>query len=189
MATPDRLKPLLEAALESSPFLLEDLTVTSAGRRSVVRVVVDRVLELVGDDAADTTEPSDPLSLDDVADATRLVSAALDDDDVMGEASYTLEVSSPGVSRPLTKPRHFRRNVGRLVKAVGSGSSTTGRLVRAGEDEFVLDVPATKKDTGGEITLRHADVTRGEVQIEFNRAEHHDDLSDSDDSSDQTEEN
>lgn len=189
MATPDRLKPLLEAALQSSPFLLEDLTVTAAGRRSVVRVIVDRALAGNGGEVADTTEPSAPLSLDDVADATRLVSTALDDDDVMGEAPYTLEVSSPGVSRPLTLPRHFRRNIGRLVAAVGPGSSTTGRLVRAGEDLFVLDVPATKKEPGGEVTLRHADITRGEVQIEFNRADLQDNSSDSDDSSDQTEEN
>ena len=62
MATPDRLKPLLEAALQSSPFLLEDLTVTAAGRRSVVRVIVDRALAGNGGEVADTTEPSAPLS-------------------------------------------------------------------------------------------------------------------------------
>lgn len=172
MATSDRLVPLLEAALKSSPLLLDDVSVTAAGRRSVVRVVVDRRLDpREARDEVDSTEPTDPLSLDEVADATRLVGEALDESDVMGQAPYTLEVSSPGVTRPLTAPRHFRRNVGRLVKAIGAGVDSTGRLVRAGAHEFVLDLPATKKGAGGEVTLRYDDISRGEVQIEFNRAD------------------
>ena len=167
MATPDRLKPLLEAALQSSPFLLEDLTVTAAGRRSVVRVIVDRALAGNGGEVADTTEPSAPLSLDDVADATRLVSTALDDDDVMGEAPYTLEVSSPGVSRPLTLPRHFRRNIGRLVALRTAEAAVTGRIIRADHETVTLEIAATKAVPGHAQTFPYAAVDRAEVQVEF----------------------
>ena len=50
------------------------------------------------------------VTLDDVADATREVNRVLDGSDVMGEQPYTLEVTSRGVDRPLTLPRHWRRN-------------------------------------------------------------------------------
>lgn len=168
MISTDRITPVLSTALASSPYLLDDATLTPAGRRSVLRVVIDTDL---GEAAARdvVTTPTAPLSLDDVADATRLINAALDESDVMGESPYTLEVTSPGVSRPLTIPRHFQRNIGRLVTVVGSGETTTGRLVAAGPAHIVLDVPSTKKVTGGPRSIDHADISRGEVQIEFNR--------------------
>lgn len=93
--------------------IVEDLAVARAGRRQVVRLAVDRDLDALA--LADDRTPVPPLSLDEVADATRVVSDALDRLDALGEAPYVLEVSSPGVDRPLTQPRHLRRNVGRLV--------------------------------------------------------------------------
>ena len=111
MTTADSIRPVLGRALEPTSLVLDDVTVTPAGRRRVVKVLVDRDV----DDSGTTSDPTPPLSLDEVADAARLVSDALDATDVMGQQPYTLEVSSPGVGRPLTTPRHFRRNVGRLV--------------------------------------------------------------------------
>jgi len=156
-ASKARLREVLAPVVEGTGADLEDVSVESAGRRSVVRVVVDR---------------DGGISLDDVAETSRVVSEALDALDeaepgLLG-ASYVLEVSSPGVSRPLTLPRHWRRSAGRLVKAVlRDGGSVTGRVVRADDAEdgaVVLDVD------GAERTLPYADVARGQVQVEFSRA-------------------
>jgi ribosome maturation factor RimP len=165
MSTVDRVRPLLEAALAGLPLLLEDVTVTPAGKRRVVRVLVDRDLG----NLETVTEPVEPLGLDEVAEATRVVGTALDDSDVMGEQPYTLEVSSPGVGRPLTEPRHFRRNVGRLVTVQHGGTETTGRVVAADGGSVSLDVPATKKTDGRRETIRYTEVDRALVQVEFTR--------------------
>jgi ribosome maturation factor RimP len=90
----------------------------------------------------------------------------LDETDVMGEHPYTLEVTSPGVDRPLTLPRHWRRNEGRLVKVVlDTGESLTGRIVGSDQRQAVVDVDGTKH----EVPL--ADVAKARIQIEFNRKE------------------
>jgi ribosome maturation factor RimP len=150
-----RLVPLLEPVVAGVGADLEDVTVTSAGRRSVVRVVVDA---------------DGGISLDDVAEVSRVVSEALDELDARDPAAfsgtYVLEVSSPGVDRPLTAPRHWRRSEGRLVKAVlHEGGEVTGRVLRADDDGAVLDV------AGGERELAYAQVARAAVQVEFSRQE------------------
>lgn len=165
MATADRVRPVLETALGGGGLVLEDVTVTPAGSRRVVRVLLDRDLG----DAGVVTEPTAPLSLDEVADATRVVGDALDASDVLGEQPYTLEVSSPGVGRPLTLARHFQRNVGRLLTVVHQGEETTGRLVAAGPDEVVLEVPATKKAPGRTESIPLGGIDRAVVQVEFAR--------------------
>ncbi|WP_404383688.1 ribosome maturation factor RimP [Knoellia locipacati] len=175
---------LLTGALEGSGVVLEEVTVTPAGRRRVVRVVVDRALETSGD----VTETHASLSLDEIADTTRAVSDALDDSDVLGEQPYTLEVTSPGVSRPLTSPRHFQRNVGRLVTlTLREGDPVTGRITRAGADDLTVTIPAVKKTPARDETLAYAVIDRAEVQVEFTRKEdtaetategHHDDDAD-----------
>ena len=165
MTTADGIRPTLQQALASGPFVLEDVAVTPAGRRRVVKVLVDRVV----DDAGTVTEPIEPLTLDEVADATHLVGDALDASDVMGEQPYTLEVSSPGVGRPLTEPRHFRRNVGRLVTVHHDGGEVTGRVTAASATEVTLEVPATKATPARTETLRYAAVERAVVQVEFAR--------------------
>ena len=164
MTTADSIRPTLQHALAPS-LVLEDVTVTPAGRRRVVKVLVDRAL----DDADPVTEPTAPLTLDEVADATHLVSDALDASDLMGEQPYTLEVSSPGVGRPLTQPRHFRRNVGRLVTAHYDGGEVTGRVTSASATDVTLEVPATKATPARTETLRYAVVERAVVQVEFAR--------------------
>lgn len=150
------VRDVLSPALSRSGLLLEDVTVTAAGSRRVLRVLVD---------AADVTAPG--LSLDDVAEASREVSQALDDSDVMGEAPYVLEVSTPGVDRPLVEPRHFARNTGRLVRVqLVDGSTVEGR-VRGADQALVLTVAGPKKGTTGTRELAWPQVARGRVQIEF----------------------
>jgi ribosome maturation factor RimP len=170
MTTADGIRPTVQEALERTGLVLEDVVVTPAGRRRVVKVLVDRAL--VDVDVA--TEPTDPLTLDEVADATRVVSDALDTGDLMGEQPYTLEVSSPGVGRPLTEPRHFRRNVGRLVTATHAGHEVTGRVVRASSTEVTLEVPATRSTPARTETLPYAALERAVVQVEFARPENKD---------------
>ena len=148
-STRQALLAMLEPALAESGYDVEGVEVSSAGRRSVVRVLVDSE---VG------------VTLDDIAAATRLVSNLLDDSDVLGEAPYTLEVTSPGIDRPLRLPRHWRRNVGRLVRVSSNEAApVTGRIRSADEDHAVLDVD------GSEQEIRYADVAKARVEVEFNR--------------------
>ncbi|AKU16477.1 ribosome maturation factor RimP [Luteipulveratus mongoliensis] len=158
------------SAVEPLGLLVEDVAVTPAGKRRLVRVLVDReVTPLLSGD--DTTSPVEPLSLDEVADATRAVSDALDASDVMGDQPYVLEVSSPGTDRPLAEPRHFRRNVGRLVELTPTeGESLTGRITAATDREVTLEVPGPKGRPGTTHTVAYADCAQARVQVEFNRA-------------------
>jgi ribosome maturation factor RimP len=149
-----RLVALLEPVVAAAGLDLEEVTVTAAGRRSVVRVAVDR---------------DGGVSLDDVADVSRVVSDALDELDAAEPGllgtSYVLEVTSPGVDRPLTAPRHWRRSSGRLVKAVlREGGDVTGRVLEADgavDGGVVLDVDGSRR------VVLYADVRRGTVQVEF----------------------
>ncbi|MGF7239096.1 MAG: ribosome maturation factor RimP [Frankia sp.] len=143
----ERLAPALAAA----GYDLEDVTVGRAGRRSVVRVVVDR---------------DSGINLDAVADASRLVGAVLDaDDDVLG-GPYVLEVTSPGVDRPLTHPRHWRRATGRLVAvSLTDGRDIVGRVVSTSPDAAQLRLAAS-----GELRVPYDEVTLAVVQVEFTSA-------------------
>jgi ribosome maturation factor RimP len=148
-ATRDRIEAELVDPLRVLGLDVEAVEVTPAGKRRVVRVAVDK---------------DGGVTLDDVADATREVSRVLDESDVMGEMPYTLEVTSRGVDRPLTLPRHWRRNEDRLVKAtLVDGSSLTGRVVASSDDAATLDVDGERHE------VSYADVAKALVQIEFNR--------------------
>ncbi len=166
MSVKDQIRPAVEGPLARLGLLVEDVAVMPAGRRRLVRVWIDRVLP----DEAETTAPVAPLSLDEVADATRVVSDSLDAADAMGEQPYTLEVTSPGVDRPLTEPRHFRRNVSRLVILTPvEGDPVTGRIVRADGQGLTLELPATKKQPARRTEWAYADVAKAVVQVEFSR--------------------
>jgi ribosome maturation factor RimP len=185
MSVKEQIRPTVEGPLAGLGLLVEDVAVTPAGRRRLVRIWIDRALQ---PDGADVTAPTPSLTLDEVADATRVVSDALDDADVMGEQPYTLEVTSPGVDRPLTQPRHFQRNVTRLVTLTPlEGEPVTGRIVRAGESDLTIEVPAVKKQPARTQDFRYADLSRAVVQVEFSRgpAEGDDDTDISDSSSDE----
>ncbi|GAA4591793.1 ribosome maturation factor RimP [Actinoplanes octamycinicus] len=143
-----RLREVVEPVVAKAGFDLEDLTLSRAGRRFVVRVLIDT---------------DGGISLDDVATVSREISEALDSADEQGgellAGEYQLEVGSPGVDRPLTEPRHWRRNTGRLVAVNG----LTGRVLRTDETGVTLDVD------GAERQVAWADLGAGKVQIEFKR--------------------
>ena len=154
-ASAARLTELLTPVVAETGADLEEVTVSKAGRRSVVRIAVDR---------------DGGIDLDHVADISRVVSEALDeldeqDPSALGD-SYVLEVGSPGVDRPLTEPRHWRRNVKRLVTAtLADGSTVTGRVSDADDQRVVLD----------DREIPYADLVKGTVQVEFARKDEEDD--------------
>jgi ribosome maturation factor RimP len=148
-ASPDLLRSACEPLCSAAGLDLEALEVSQAGRRRRVLLVVDR---------------DGGVDLDECAELSRAVSDAFDAEDLMGESSYTLEVSSPGVSRPLTLPRHWRRNTGRLVRVVlAAGGEVTGRVVDADDQGAHLDVGGSWR------RLPYAEVGRARVQVEFRR--------------------
>jgi ribosome maturation factor RimP len=161
-----RLIGWIEPIVSAAGYDLEELTVTPAGRRSVVRVVVDR---------------DSGVTLDDVAEVSRVVSEELDtQDDGMGRTPYVLEVTSPGVDRPLTEERHWRRNIGRLVTvAVGPAGSTdvlTGRItdVTAAGVDLAVEAPGkpgAKKRPPTPRSVAWNQLGVGRVQVEFGRHE------------------
>jgi ribosome maturation factor RimP len=167
------LRALLAPVVAEAGAVLEDVEVTRAGRRAVVTVLVD------GED--------DRLDLDEVAIVSRQVSDALDAaPTTLLPAAYTLEVSSPGVDRPLTELRHWRRNVGRLVTAQLHGAPTvTGRIVEVGAAAVTLEVAGIKGRKGHQAQITLTDVAKAVVQVDFNRvaeADLGDDLPDGPDS-------
>lgn len=159
MSTADGVRSLTQTALEGSDVTLVDVSVTRAGRRSVVRVVLDRPAERDNDGVSRT--PTPPLTLDEIAEVSRAVGRAFDDSDVLGETAYTLEVTSPGVDRPLEAPHGFRRNIGRLVRvSLADGGTLTGRLSQADDEQVTLTGEPERR-------LPYADISRAVVQIEF----------------------
>jgi ribosome maturation factor RimP len=168
----DRLTRLLEPVVHALDMDLEGLRVTSAGRRRILRVVVDA---------------DGGVSLDDIALASRELSSKLDNAAEMGEQPYTLEVSSPGVDRPLTQPRHWRRAIGRLVVVpltVSDGSAQEGNGVATAEGRVIGSSAAgvTLENDGVTREYAYADLGPGRVQVEFGHfdAPGSDDLGDDD---------
>jgi ribosome maturation factor RimP len=156
----EQIRSEVDHALAGTGVVVEDVSVQAAGRRRVVRVTVARD---VTDLLSDPTTPLPPLSLDEVAAASRTVDDVLETGDLMGPAAYTLEVSSPGVDTPLTSPSQFRRNVGRLVNLVlADGGTTEGRILSADADGIRLSA-----DPGSPLT--YDGITRATVQVEFTR--------------------
>lgn len=143
---------------------VDTVTVTPAGSRRVARITVERPVDgIVGD------TPVEPLTLDEIADATRVVSEALDASDVMGSQPYTLEVSTPGTDRPMTEPVHFRRAVGRLVELRLTEGEQVGRVLAVTADGIDLHVKGTKKKQPHTAHIPFTEITRGVVQVEFSR--------------------
>jgi len=142
-----RIADVIGPVIAAAGMDLESVRVSVAGRRRLLRVVVD----------------SDRgVSLDDAAAISRNLSAALDATPVMGDFPYTLEVSSPGVDRPLTDPRHWRRAVGRLVQVTAADAGPiSGRVLAADADGVTLDVAGDHRRFG------YAALGAGAVQVEF----------------------
>ena len=153
MALKDQIAELITPALQQAGYFLEDVNLVTPGNHRIVTVIVD------GESA---------LNLDQVTVASKLVSELMDEAPFMGETPFTLEVTSPGIDRPLTLPRHFAKNVTRLLKVTKTdGEVVTGRIASNTDADVTLTV-AVKKETK-EVVVALADIKRAVVEIEFNR--------------------
>ena len=155
MALKDQISDLITPALTSAEYFLEDINIVTPGKHRIVTIIVD------GEKA---------LNLDQVTVATKLISELLDEASFMGETPFTLEVTSPGIDRPLTLPRHYAKNHDRLLKVTkNDGEVVTGRITANTESDVTLSV-AVKKELVEQV-VELADIKRAVVEIEFNRKE------------------
>lgn len=141
------LTELLGPVVEKSGFILEEVKVTPLGRRRQISIIVDG-------------EERNP-NLDEVAGLSRAISAQLDEFSALGDSPFTLEVTSPGVDRPLTELRHWRKNISRLVKIITKeDKEISGRIQDVGSNVVTID------ETEYELTA----IKKAQIQIEFNRS-------------------
>ena len=153
MALTDSIAELIEPAVTAQGFYLEEVQLVSPGKHRIVTCIVDGEIS---------------LNLDQVTSVSRAISELLDEAPIMGDTPFTLEVTSPGVDRPLTKPRHFAKNVDRLLKITKTdGEVVSGRITSNTESEVVLSVISKKETT--EVAVAISDIKRAVVEIEFNR--------------------
>ena len=152
MSLVNTLTELLTPAVTQAGFVLEEVTVTPVGKRRLVAVVVDR-------------EDRNP-SLDEVTIVSKEVSAILDNYTQMGEMPFTLEVTTPGIDRPLTQGRHWKKNVGRLVKITPkTGEKYIGRIASVNDNAVTIEIK------GKESEISFAEISRAQIEVEFNRKE------------------
>jgi ribosome maturation factor RimP len=143
MGKKEDISAVITPALSNLGFYLEDITITSAGRRSMITVIVD----------GDTH-----LSLDQVTVATKAIGEIVENIQSLGESAFTLEVTSPGLDRPLTKPRHWRKNIDRLVKIILlDGKEIKGRVKDVSEITVTVD----------EQVINFSEIKRATLEIEF----------------------
>ncbi|MCX6404791.1 MAG: ribosome maturation factor RimP [Actinobacteria bacterium] len=148
MATVAELTTHLSPVVSALGYEVDDIILTTAGRRRVLEVVID----------ADT-----PVDMNAISESSRAISAYLDESTVMGEMPYLLEVSSRGVDRPLTKPAHWRRNIGRLVEIKGDAHNLTGRITSFAEPVATIEVD--KKTREVDVTK----ISKATIQVEFKK--------------------
>jgi ribosome maturation factor RimP len=145
MSNKEQVLAVITPAIESLGFYIEDITITSAGKRSMLTVIVD----------GDTH-----LSLDQVTVATKAISEIVENLPTLGNNPFTLEVTSPGLDRPLTKPRHWRKNQDRLIKIVlTDGKEVMGRIKDSTETSVTVD----------DQTINFADIKRATLEVEFKK--------------------
>ncbi len=153
MALKDQISELITPALQQAGYFLEDVNLVTPGNHRIVTVIVD----------GETS-----LNLDQVTVASKLVSELMDEAPFMGETPFTLEVTSPGIDRPLTLPRHFAKNLSRLLKVTKTdGVVVTGRITSNNDDSVTLAV--VEKKESKEVVVALAEIKRAVVEIEFNR--------------------
>ncbi|MBC9711742.1 ribosome maturation factor RimP [Streptomyces sp. TRM66268-LWL] len=151
----ERLRGLLEPLVGAKDLDLEEITVTPAGKRRVLRVVVDS---------------DEGVQLDTCAELSREISEKLDETDAMGNGEYVLEVTSPGADRPLTEHRHYVRATGRLVKfQLTEGGELIARILGVDEEGLDLEVPGVKGRKPTSRRIAFDSVAKARVEIEFNR--------------------
>jgi len=142
------LTDLLNPVVSAFSFDLDDVEVTRSGGQRILDVTID------GDSG---------VNLDEVAEVSRAISEFLDNSDVMGNEPYVLEVGTRGVSKPLTKPIHWTRNIGRLVNVAGDAINAVGRIVEFDNPNVTLDIK------GASRTININQISRANIEVEFKK--------------------
>ncbi|MFJ1930092.1 MULTISPECIES: ribosome maturation factor RimP [unclassified Streptomyces] len=151
----ERLRGLVEPLVSAEQLDLEEIEVSRAGRRRVLRIIVDS---------------EEGVELDTCADLSRAISEKLDETDAMGEEEYVLEVSSPGADRPLTEHRHYVRNTGRLARlTLNEGGELVARVLAVDEEGLDVEVPGVKGRKPTSRRISFDEIARARVELEFNR--------------------
>ncbi|MFJ4900768.1 ribosome maturation factor RimP [Streptomyces sp. NPDC088727] len=151
----ERLRGLVEPLVSAEQLDLEEIEVSRAGRRRVLRIIVDS---------------EEGVELDTCADLSRAISEKLDETDAMGEEEYVLEVSSPGADRPLTEHRHYVRNTGRLARlTLTEGGELVARILAVDEEGLDLEVPGVKGRKPTSRRISFDEIAKARVELEFNR--------------------
>ncbi|MGN5637128.1 ribosome maturation factor RimP [Streptomyces sp. AC154] len=151
----ERLRGLVEPLVSAEQLDLEEIEVSRAGRRRVLRIIVDS---------------EEGVELDTCADLSRAISEKLDETDAMGEEEYVLEVSSPGADRPLTEHRHYVRNTGRLARlTLNEGGELVARVLAVDEEGLDLEVPGVKGRKPTSRRISFDEIAKARVELEFNR--------------------
>ncbi len=152
MSLANNLTELLSPVITKAGFILEEVTVTPVGKRRLVAVVIDR----------EDTNPS----LDEVTVVSKEVSAVLDNYSQMGEMPFTLEVTTPGIDKPLVLPRHWKKNIGRLVKITPKqGEKYVARIQGFTDNQITLEL---KNES---LIVSLSDIAKAQIEVEFNRKE------------------
>ena len=142
------LSLLLEPVVRTFSFDLDDVEISRSGGQRILDVTID------GDSG---------VNLDEVADVSRAISEFLDTTDAMGDEPYVLEVGTRGVTKPLTKPVHWSRNVGRLVNVAGDAINAVGRILDFEEPNVTLDIKGKPR------SLNINEISRAHIEIEFKK--------------------
>ncbi|BBG00741.1 MULTISPECIES: ribosome maturation factor RimP [Pseudonocardia] len=157
-ALEDQLRGVLEPLVLEAGLEIDAVEVRTAGRRHAVKLVVD----------LPESSSATGIDLDVIARLSRAAAAELDPHEHLIEGSYTLEVTSPGVDRPLTRPRHWQRNFLRLARITLVGGDTLeARIGRAGDDRVEVALPGRKPELR---ELAYTEVENAQVQVEFKAA-------------------
>lgn len=143
MSLNEEISAAIRPIIEATGNYLEELTITSAGKVKILTVIIDS---------------DNHLNLDQVTAVTKEISEIIESLEGLGDGAFTLEVTSPGIDRPLTKPRHWRKNLDRLVKiTMTSGQEITGRIGEATDSTVLVDLQKVSFE----------DIKRAVLEIEF----------------------
>ena len=147
MSTREQILQILEPITSNLGLDLEDVEIKSAGKHSIVQISVDK---------------DGGITLDEVAHISNEISEILDTKEILGEKPYTLEVGSPGIDRALTHPRHWRRNIGRLVKINFGSNSEIGRIIQSDDEKVTLEIKSKSR------VIFFNKIDKAFIQVEFN---------------------
>lgn len=160
---PEAITRAIEPVISDAGLIVEDVTV-KGGNTPTLQILVD------------LPSGTDAVDLDVLAEVSQQVGEVLDNGLLASSGAYELEVSSPGASRPLTQPRHFQRNVGRVIRVVGEDEDFTGTVLEADDEGIVIEPikPAPKKGMKDKVLdpvrREYADIRRAKVDIEATAA-------------------